>query len=220
MIHRGSFKNITFHEDVRFDNSHFLNCALFYNCQFNKNTFFDNVTFNRGLDFGKSIFNGDTVFSRAKINSYDVDFSGCIFKEEFRAQSLEFSTPDNSPTPYIDFSESVFHKDVDLSQITFDRACSFANSKIYGNFLFQKSHFLVSVDFFNAEIEGSILFSPSPANDDSEVIPNTINEISFNRSKISDRIDFENCEIDLLEASFANIQKGALFRISNQKSIV
>lgn len=217
IIHTGGFENTIFCEEVRFDNAIFLKNASFYNSKFERDVSFQQVTFEKGLDFENAIFSGDIVFNHTKFKCHDIDFKNCKFNGEFRAQAIDFSFPDKSPTPYIDFSESEFHKDVDLSYITFDRACSFANSKIYGNFLFQKSQFLVSVDFFNTEIKGSILFSPSPADNELEVIPNTINKISFNRSKISDRIDFENCEIDLLEANFANISKGALFRIYESK---
>ena len=217
-IRTGNFKNVTFLEDVRFDNSHFLNNASFYNCQFRKSTFFQEVTFEKGLDFGNSIFNGNVVFSNSKIKGCNIDFKGCVFKEKFRAQGLELSSPDENFTPYIDFSKGEFYKDVDLSYIDFNRACSFANTKILGDISFRKSHFRVSVDFYAMKLEGNMLFSSYPEEEnEEEITPNIIKQILFKRAMINGRIDFEKCEIDLLEASFADIQKDALFRIYESK---
>ncbi|MUP40124.1 pentapeptide repeat-containing protein [Labilibaculum euxinus] len=217
LIHSGFFQNTKFHESVNFEDSTFDGYASFSNCLFTKYADFQKVKFVGNFDFSVSTFNDNVYFHGAIFDTVQIHFHHSIFQKKFQAQNLEFSTHENSPTPFIDFRNSEFHKDVYLSYNKFDRACYFGNTKFHDNVLFQKSHFLVSVDFFNAEIKGSILFSPSPAEDDLEVIPNTINEISFDRSKISGRIDFENCEIDLLEVCFAHIQKEALFRIYESK---
>ena len=217
LIHSGFFQNTKFHESVNFEDSTFDGYASFGNCLFTKYADFQKVKFVGNFDFSVSTFNDNVYFHGAIFDTVQIHFNHSIFQKKFQAQNLEFSTHENSPTPYIDFSNSKFHKEVDLSHTNFDRKCSFVNSKIYDNIIFQKSHFTVSVNFFNAEINGSILFSPSPTDDNLKVIPNTINKISFNRSKISGRIDFENCEIESLEACFASIQKGALFRIYKSK---
>ena len=217
-IWTGSFKNITFFEDVSFHNSYFMRYASFYKCQFNKKITFANVTFEKGLDFEKNIFNDDVNLSHSKIKGYKIYFCKCTFHGEFRAQGLKLSMHDQNTTPYIDFRNSVFHKDVDLSYIDFDRDCYFANTKILGDISFRKSHFRVSVDFYAMKLEGNMLFSSYPKEEnEEEITPNIINHILFKRAKVNGRIDFEKCEIELLEASFADIQKGALFRIYKSK---
>jgi len=218
LIKNGWFENIKFHGDVDFSNSHFEKGVLFNNCMFKKHINFQNVTFESFTSFKHCIFDGNSLFHQSIFNCYDVDFSKCTFNGELRAQALEFSTPDNSPKPFIDFRNSEFYKQVDLSYNNFDRACYFGDTKFHGNILLRKTHFRVSACFYDTELKGNILFTPYCEEEDSLAVPpSIIKVITFKGAKILGRIDFENCEIDSLESSFTNIQKGALFRIYESK---
>jgi len=220
IIKNGWFENIKFHGDVDFSNSHFEKGALFINCLFKKYVDFQKVTFKSSTSFNYCTFEGNSLFHQAKFKCHDIDFSSCTFNGEFRAQDLNFSVLEKSPTPYIDFRNSVFHKEVDLSYNKFDRACYFGNAKFHDNLFLRKTHFKISVCFYDTELEGNILFTSYPEEEQeesTEVTPNIIKIITFRRAKISGRIDFEKCEIESLEASFADMQKGALFRIYESK---
>lgn len=216
IIHSAFFHHTKFYKYVDFESSIFKGYCTFSNCLFEEDTSFQGSKFIGLCDFSGSEFKANVFFHNAIFDTNQIHFNHSIFRSRFLAQNLEFVTKDGSEN-YIQFKKAQFFKDVDFSYTNFDRVCSFDDSKILGNIHFQKSHFNTSVDFFNAEIEGSLLFSPSPSNNALEVEPNIINQISFYRARIGGRIDFENCEIDLLEASFANIQKGALFRIYKSK---
>ncbi|WP_461629543.1 pentapeptide repeat-containing protein [Labilibaculum euxinus] len=218
LIHSGFFQNTKFHESVNFEDSTFDGYASFSNCLFTKYANFQNVKFIRNSNFDRCIFNEDVYFNKVIFDTHEVSFDNSIFKGNFHGQSIEFKTDPRRDTPFIDFRYSEFHKDVDLSYSKFNRACYFGDAKFHGNILFRKTHFEVSICFYDTVIGGNILFTAHSKEGDSlDGTPNIIKTITFRGAKISGRIDFENCEIDILEACFAHIQKGALFRIYESK---
>ena len=218
LIHSGFFQNTKFHESVNFEDSTFDGYASFSNCLFTKYANFQNVKFIRNSNFDRCIFNEDVYFNKVIFDTHEVSFDNSIFKGNFHGQSIEFKTDPRRDTPFIDFRYSEFHKDVDLSYSKFNRACYFGDAKFHGNILFRKTHFEVSICFYDTVIGGNILFTAySKEGDSLDGTPNIIKTITFRGAKISGRIDFENCEIDILEACFAHIQKGALFRIYESK---
>jgi hypothetical protein len=220
LVYSAFFHQTKFHKYVDFENSTFDGYASFSGCLFEEQANFQNVEFIRNSNFDRCIFNKNVNFNKALFDTHGVLFNNSIFKSKFHGQSMEFITDPKSKTPFIDFRNSEFHEEVDLSYNNFDRACYFSDAQFHGNILFRKTHFEVSVCFYDAELEGNILFTAYPKEEDegsTEVIPNSINKITFRGAKIFGRIDFEKCEIDLLETCFANINKGALFRIYESK---
>ncbi|RXQ89543.1 hypothetical protein EO244_14345 [Ancylomarina salipaludis] len=216
LIYSAFFNQTKFHKYVNFKNSTFNGNAFFSGCFFEEHANFQNAKFIRNSNFDRCIFNKDVYFNEALFNIHEISFDNSIFKGNFHGQSIEFINDPRRDTPFIDFRNSEFYKQVDLSYNNFDRACYFGDAKFHSNILLRKTHFEVSVCFYDTELEGNILFTAYPEEEQeefTEITPNIINKITFRRAKIFGRIDFENCKIDLLEASFANINKGALFRI-------
>jgi len=218
LVYSAFFHQTKFHKYVDFENSTFDGYASFSGCLFEEQANFQNVEFIRNSNFDRCIFNKNVYFNKVLFNTHEVFFNNSIFKNKFHGQSIEFITDPKRKTPFVDFRNSEFHEEVDLSYNNFDRACYFSDAKFHGNILLRKTHFEVSACFYDTVIGGNILFTAYSVEDDTlEVIPSIIKIITFNRSKIAGRIDFEKCEIESLEACFSNIQKGALLRIYESK---
>lgn len=228
LIYSAFFHQTKFHKDVNFEGTEFKRYASFGGCLFEKHTYFQKASFAGNFDFDRCTFNDNVYFKEAKFNIDQIHFGNSIFKGEFNAQKIEFLNDDkrhnisNANEPYIDFYRAEFHQELNLSQIDFTRDCYFTDAKFYSSVNFVKSHFKTAVTFNNAEINGNVLFTAhSDEKDHSEIVENTIKNISFHGSTISGRLDFENCKIGELKGCFANVKNGAILRIyeSRIKSI-
>ena len=210
LIHGAFFHQTRFHEDVNFVGTEFKGLASFGSCIFDKRANFNNTNFIGNSGFEGCTFNGKALFNNAIFDCWQVHFEYSVFNGEFQAQNIKFLSNDKKDT-YITFHSAVFRDEVDLSLINFTRGCNFGGAKFYGGVNFTKSHF-TDVTFHSAEINGHILFTAySDENDHLETV--TIQNISFDHSKVSGRIDFEQCKIDKFEGNFAEIKKGAILRI-------
>lgn len=139
-------------------------------------------------DFGNSVFNIDLKFVGYEFDS-EVLFDDCIFNYE------------------VDFSQSKFADDLDLSGATFFSKVSFWETNIKGGIRLRKTRFIKEVDLSQSRIEGDL------DAEDSVYFAYTIflntsfnNAVNFKNTLFFREVDFEDClfrgRVDFTKANF------------------
>lgn len=215
IIYAAFFHNTKFHKEVDFEGTEFNGHASFGGCLFEKSAWFQQTKFSGNFGFDRCIFENVVYFSNAELAVQQINFSNSIFKNDFDARNLTITTREISAfRPYITFAGAQFLKEFNFSNNDFALDIHFSNAKFQGNCFFSKCNFRKNSNFDDTEITGQLLFTSDPKEKKhSEAKRNIIDKISFNRSDISGRIDFEYCEVSEMNMNFTTIKADGIFRI-------
>lgn len=219
IIHSAFFHQTRFHKEADFEGTEFRGHASFSRCFFEKYANFQKTKYSGNFNFERCTFNDSVWFNEAKFDLFEVNFQYSIFKAGLDAKKIEFvnetKAKDSLKThSFITFEKAQFDNKLNLSYIDFTCDCFFNGAKFESNVEFINTNFRASVAFNNSQINGNILFAIDPdKHEQTEIVSNKINRMSFSHTRIAGRIDIEHCVIDKLEGFFANIKKDAIVRV-------
>lgn len=231
-----------FHQEVleEFHCNNSILCASFFHCtKFHKNVVFSKTVIHGGDwgncefmgnfymqecklkfgNFGSSIFHGTVSFSKSCFDYFQIKFQKCLFKDDVRFNAVTFKNIDNNVLShsYIDFSKSIFESDFEVHNVIFPTHCWFESCIFKQRVSLYNIYTPYTISFFGATIDNELIISNNEKEKDSH---NVINKIIISHINILGRLDFENNNIQDLEAHFSNIQNNGILRLFNNEIIL
>ena len=207
-IFYASFFHCTkFHKTVKFSKT-IIHGGDWGNCEFMGNFFMQECEIEFG-NFGNSIFHGIVSFYKTCFNYFQVIFQRCLFKSDVKFNNVIFNISKDVLThSYIDFNQSKFEADFEISQVSFPTNC------LLEKCIFKQSMWLnniispYTISFLGATIHNEFVISTTANNE-----WNNLNQVIISHCNILNRADFENTNIQFLQAHFVDIQNSGILRI-------
>lgn len=137
------FSETTFHDDVIFDFTEFLNYVDFSKCKFYGGASFFNSVFQKNANFNEITILGESQFTHCHFYN-DSDFSNSNFQKNSFAHTI-FNYVDFSGTVFSEFSNFnnvVFNSKVDFIETYFNEGVNLNYSKFIAEASFSKTKFL------------------------------------------------------------------------------
>jgi len=157
------FEDITFNECVVFEGDSFNEKVHFFNCTFAKHVSFENCIFKETVLFYKCIFKEEVKFKNTSFYSLS-DFSYTKF-EGWRNSFWQshfygiFFCENIIVKSNINFSNSIFEKNVWFKEAILEGEANFYNTKNYGIYLFEKAIFRQNAIFRRSVFESIAVFT-------------------------------------------------------------
>jgi hypothetical protein len=182
-----NFSDVSFN-DFNMENIDFLDRINFFKCVFNENTNFSKITFGDSVNFEEAKFIKEVSFSnvifKSKSNLYnttfnmETSFTESTFKEKVNFKNTKFPQKEK-----IDFSGTIFEKDVNFSE------------KCFNEVKFEQARFEGGADFSNVTFNKDTKFSFCTFKGNTSYFINisaNSKEFTFNGSQFLSKIIFAN----------------------------
>ncbi|WP_457623192.1 pentapeptide repeat-containing protein [Persephonella sp.] len=137
---KSNFSHTKFLMKAKFHHTEFEYVVNFSNTIFKSEAFFEEAEFKDKINFINAVFEKESSFNKAKIYK-EINFIETEFKNKSYFNSAVFYR--------INFSKSVFEKDIDFSKAVFKNTINFTKTKISKNIKFYESKFLCKEVYFN-----------------------------------------------------------------------
>lgn len=212
-IFYASFFHCTkFHKTVKFSKTIIHGGGDWSHCEFMGDFFMQECEIEFG-NFGNSIFHGIVSFSKTYFNYFQIIFYKCLFKDKARFNNVTFRNIEDWKEltySYIKFSESTFESDFEMHNVTLPTHCWFETcvfKQIASLYNIQTAY---TLSFWGTIIGNELIIS---SNKKEKKYQNIINKVIISHVNILGRLDFENNNIQSLNAHFSNIQSNGILRL-------